>query len=107
TIIEIDNTYNITTNEWVTENMRTYYYWNESIPAKNRLNFSLEPSKFFETILNPNDRFSWIEKADKLTEQLGGVSTTTGMKVSLISYNCTNGNCTNVLGIVRYVIPGS
>lgn len=98
---------NVTVNEWVIENMRIYYYWNETIPADRLLNFQLGPESFFETILNPADRFSWIAKADDLEEQLGGISSSTGMKVSLIGYNCTGNSCQNVLGVVRYVIPNS
>jgi len=105
---ETENTENITINEWVAENMRFYYYWNESIPADRLLDFELGPIDFFETILNPADRFSWIAKADELEEQLGGISSSsTGMKVSLIGYNCTGNNCENVLGVIRYVIPNS
>ena len=104
-----DDTANNEINEWVVENMRYVYYWNESIPADSRLNFSQEPPAFFETLRNPADRFSWISKADELEENLSGVSTSTGMNFFLVQYNCDNSgnNCRNLFGTVRNVVPGS
>ena len=90
-------------NEWVTENMRIYYYWNDNIPADNQLDFGLEPPKFFEEILNDDDRFSWIQKADELNEGMQGVTTSTGMNISLFTYDGGKKVC----GAIRYVIPGS
>jgi len=48
------------TNKWVIENMRDVYYWNTSIPEDRNLDFNLGPEDFFEEILHPDDRFSWI-----------------------------------------------
>src|SRR5690606_30576338 len=63
---------NIPINKWVAENMRIYYYWNEDIPVDNRLTFELTPPKFFETLRNKDDRFSWIQNAEELKDQLSG-----------------------------------
>ncbi|WP_118193805.1 S41 family peptidase [Albibacterium indicum] len=90
-------------NEWITEQMRIYYYWNDGIPADNRLDFGLEPPEFFETILNADDRFSWIQKADELNEGMQGVTTSTGMNIILFGYD----DGKKVFGVVKYVIPGS
>src|SRR5690606_25183764 len=87
-------------NEWVTENMRIYYYWNDNIPADNQLDFGLEPPKFFEEILNDDDRFSWIQKADELNEGMQGVTTSTGMNITLFTYD----EGKKVCGTIRYVI---
>lgn len=91
---------NARVNQWVTENMRIYYYWNESIPQDNNLNVELGPREFFKTILNKDDRFSWIDKADALKDDLSGVSTSIGMNIGLVQ-----GAGDAVFGYVRYVIP--
>jgi carboxyl-terminal processing protease len=93
-------------NEWVVENMRYVYYWNQTIPADSRLNFSQEPPDFFRSLLNPADRFSWIAKADELEESLSGVSTSTGITITLVPFNCEGANC-DLFATVRSVVPGS
>ena len=104
---DIDVTDNNKINEWVAENMRYVYYWNQTIPDNSRLNFSQEPTPFFETLLNPADRFSWIAKADELEESLSGVSTSTGINISLAPYNCGNNGDCELFANVRSVVPGS
>src|SRR5690554_2248436 len=94
---------NTAVNTWLTDSMRIYYYWNESIPKDALLNFKLAPPAFFESILDDADDFSWIQNIDDLNDNLDGVSTTTGLNIILISYNDDE----SVLGVVRYVIPGS
>jgi len=96
---------NIPTNEWVTENMRIYYYWNRDIPSDKLLDFQLTPPDFFETLRNKNDRFSWIQNADELKDNLSGISTTTGINFQLGLYGDESNP--SVFGYIRYVIPGS
>lgn len=88
-------------NSWVTEEMRFWYYWNKGIPANSALNFNLEPEKFFESILDEDDRFSWIDKAENLKDDLAGVSATTGLNFGLVRDGDT------IIGFVRYVVPKS
>ncbi len=94
---------NTAINTWITDSMRIYYYWNKSIPNDAQLNLKLAPPDFFESILDDADRFSWIQNVDDLNDNLAGVSTTTGLNIMLVSYNDDE----SVLGVVRYVIPGS
>lgn len=94
-------------NEWITEQMRTYYYWNTEIPPDRLLDFELDPPKFFDGILSDKDRFSWIQKADELNEGMQGVSTSTGIDVALVGYNVQNGTPQNLFCVINYVIPGS
>ncbi|GAB3340990.1 S41 family peptidase [Larkinella ripae] len=102
---------NQTTTNWILENMREYYYWNDKIPTSPDL--SLAPSDFFDSLLytydataRPDgDRFSWIEEnADALSASLSGESTTTGMEFML--YLRAQGS-TNVIAQVLYVLPNS
>jgi carboxyl-terminal processing protease len=98
-------------NEWVLSNMKTWYYWNDKLPAAP--NFSLAPSPFFESLLyrfdatlRPDgDRFSWIqESADELKASLSGESKSTGMEFRIVRY--TSGS-DDLFGIVTYTQPNS
>lgn len=98
-------------DNWILDNMREVYYWNDKLPANP--DTTLAPDKFFDSILNkydattnPNgDRFSWIEKSgDALKSELSGESTTTGMEYDL--YLRSSGS-DGVIAQVLYVLPGS
>ncbi|HLL96369.1 MAG TPA: S41 family peptidase [Spirosoma sp.] len=77
-------------NNWILENMKFWYYWNDKLPASP--NASQKPGLFFDSILNKfnattnptGDRFSWIqESATELKASLSGEQTTTGMEFKL------------------------
>ncbi len=98
-------------NKWTLDSMRTYYYWNDKIPASP--NLSQTPDKFFDSILykwdktlRPDgDRFSWIQQSvDELKSSLQGIEKTTGMQFQL---NRWPGSTNNVIGRVLYVLPNS
>ena len=100
-----------TVNNWILQNMRDYYYWNDKLPANP--DKSLTPDKFFASLLykfnataNPQgDRFSIIrESGDELTAALSGESKTTGLDFQLVL--AAQGS-TDVVGVVTYVLPGS
>ena len=102
---------NTKVNNWILDNMRELYYWNDKIPASPDL--TLAPSDFFDSILNTydattnpeGDRFSWIEEsAQDLTASLSGESTTTGMEYNLY---LRAQNSDAVIAQVLYVLPGS
>jgi C-terminal processing protease CtpA/Prc len=98
-------------NNWILGNMKTWYFWNDKLPASP--NFSQKPQDFFSSILyrydaslRPDgDRFSWLqESADELKASLSGESTSTGLEFRLIRYTSTGDD---IYGIVTYVIKGS
>lgn len=104
-------TNNSLVDNWILENMREVYYWNDKIPANP--DTTLAPSDFFDSILykydatsRPDgDRFSWIEQnASDLTAELSGETKTTGMEFTLY-LRAANSN--NVIAQVLYVLPGS
>lgn len=45
-------------NQWILDSMRVYYYWNEQLPRHPA--DQQNPSTFFNSLLNPADRFSFI-----------------------------------------------
>ncbi|MFD2569148.1 S41 family peptidase [Spirosoma soli] len=102
---------NLAVNNWILDNMRDLYYWNDKIPANP--DKTLAPSDFFKSILNTydattnptGDRFSWIEpSADDLEASLSGETTTTGMEFAL--YLRSSGS-DDVIAQVLYVLPNS
>jgi len=50
------------TNKWLFKQMNTNYYWYKEMPDSNSVNIELSAKVFFEDLLSPNDRFSWIEQ---------------------------------------------
>lgn len=98
-------------NDWIYENLKEVYYWNDKIPANP--NKSLAPTDFFESLLyrfdatlRPDgDRFSWIqENADELTASLSGESKSTGMEFTL---GRRSSGSDDVIAQVLYVLPGT
>lgn len=98
-------------NSWVLDNMKTYYFWNDKLPANP--DTSLAPKSFFNTLLydwnntanTDRDRFSWLqESADDLKASLSGQSKTTGIEYNLYYRDQTR---TGVVASIIYVLPGS
>ncbi len=99
------------TDNWILDNMRELYYWNDKIPTNP--DTTLAPKDFFDSLLNkfnattnPNgDRFSWIEESgDQLKAELSGESTTTGMEYGLF---LRAAGSDNIIAQVYYVLPNS
>lgn len=98
-------------NDWILENMQTYYYWNDKIPANP--DKAQKPGEFFNSLLNKHnvttnpdgDRFSWIqESADELTASLNGETKTDGLEVR---YYLRSAGSNDVIGKVLYVQKNS
>ncbi|MBC8110596.1 MAG: peptidase S41, partial [Verrucomicrobia bacterium] len=98
-------------NNWILDNMKFYYYWNDKIPASP--NLSATPKVFFDNLLykfdrnlRPDgDRFSQInESADDLTAGLSGVSKTTGLEFILYLKSASSND---IYALVTYILPGS
>lgn len=99
------------TNQWIYENMKYWYYWNDNMTSSP--DYSKDPASFFESLLyrydatlRPDgDRFSWIqESAEELEASLAGQSKASGMEYKL-TYFPTGSS--NVMGVVLYVLPDS
>lgn len=52
-------------NIWIYQQMSNHYYWYKDMPDSLSLDFSLEPSSFFEALKSSQDRFSWCEPNKK------------------------------------------
>lgn len=98
-------------NNWILENMKTWYFWNDKLPASANVN--QKPQDFFSSLLyrydatlRPDgDRFSWIqENADELKASLSGETTSPGLEFRLIRYTSTGDD---IFGVVTYPVKGS
>jgi C-terminal processing protease CtpA/Prc len=90
-------------NSWILGTMQFWYYWNTNMPTDP--DRSLEHEEFFQSLINTNDRFSWIQKDYlELLKSLQGVSKEAGMEFAL--YRETEGG-TTVIAQILYVKPNS
>ena len=78
-------------NNWIYTNMDFWYYWNTNLPAEP--DKSQEHEAFFNTLLNSNDRFSWIQdNFQDLINSLQGVSKEAGYEIALYRESPDNNN---------------
>lgn len=91
-------------NDWIYEQMGMYYLWNETLPSNP--DKSLSPDKFFDTLLNKSDRFSWIEDNYlDLMSSLSGVSSG-DIGFEYVGYLISEGSDL-VVGQIAYVKPNT
>lgn len=104
---------NPTINQWIYEQMSSYYLWEDKMPKQAATNTSLNPEDYFSSLLytysattNPQgDRFSFLsDDATALEGELNGESVTTGMQFRLFYRDNSN---TSIAGQVLYVLKGS
>ena len=90
-------------NNWILDNMETYYLWNADLPKSPSK--APTPDVFFESLLSNEDRFSWIqENYQELLNSLQGVNKEAGYEFLLYRDNVVRDN---VLAQVVYVKTGS
>jgi C-terminal processing protease CtpA/Prc len=89
---------NVKVNSWISENMDFWYYWNTELPTST--DKSLEPDAYFQSLLNSEDRFSWIEENyQELVNSLQGITKESGYEYVL--YRETEGS-NNVIAQILY-----
>ena len=95
-------------NTWIHENMSAYYLWPDKMPALAKTNTSSNPMDYFYSILYDykiTDRFSWIDSSSaNLINQLNGINTVLGIRVSAFYTDDTKAN---VALVIAYVLKGS
>lgn len=90
-------------NNWIEVNMDFWYYWNTTLPADP--DKTLAPDKFFESLLNDADRFSWIQdNYQELLNSLQGVNEEAGYELALF---LESEGSTNVIAQIVYIKPAS
>ena len=95
-------------NTWIHENMSAYYLWPDKMPALAKTNTGSNPMDYFYSILyeyKTTDRFSWIDSSSaNLINQLNGINTVLGIRVSAFYTDDTK---VNVALVIAYVLKGS
>jgi carboxyl-terminal processing protease len=90
-------------NNWILENMQTWYYWEEKLPASP--DKTPAPPDFFESLLATEDRFSWIqEDYEELLNSLQGISKEAGFEFTLYR---KDPDTNDVFGQIVYIKPSS
>jgi C-terminal processing protease CtpA/Prc len=99
-----EKTENANINNWILENMKTYYLWNDHIPQNT--NKSLDPADYFSSILyKAEDRFSWIqENYTDLLDLLSGIEMEAGYNYLVMR---TSENSQDLVGIINYIKSNS
>lgn len=92
-------------NNFIWDNMNTYYLWNEFMPTNLDPERQPDPVVFFHDILyKPEDRWSFItDDYEGLINRLQGISKTFGHEYKLFRESGSK----QVFGIVEYVIKDS
>jgi len=99
---------NADVNTWIHESMTAYYLWSDKMPVIAKTNTSSNPMDYFYSILydyKTTDRFSWIDSSSaNLINQLNGINTVLGIRVSAFY---TDNTQVNVALVIAYVLKGS
>lgn len=92
-------------NEFIWENMNQMYLWNDNIPQNINRNKEFDPEAYFGKLLfKPTDRWSYItDDYIGLINSFKGIEKTFGHYFKLFLLP----NSSNVVGIVKYVVPDS
>ncbi|WP_281310425.1 S41 family peptidase [Flavobacterium flavigenum] len=86
-------------NDWIYTQMKRYYYWNESMPAKG--NLSLPPKEYFGSLVNKNDFFSYAIHTSSSETFPQSLANSFGFDFSFVEFEG------QVYGIVLYVLSDS
>ena len=87
------------TNQWMQEQMKRYYYWNNTIP--NNTDLSLEPGDYFPTLLFSEDYFSYAYHPLLPETVPTTIQSSFGMDIGFISFQ------DNLYGVILYVLSDS
>ncbi len=99
-IINQDNQY---VNTWIQNNMEYWYLWNETLPKNKDRN--QDPDDYFESLLNKDDRFSWIQdNYQELLNSLNGINKEAGYEFVLYKESPTSDK---VIAQILYIKPNS
>lgn len=91
-------------NRWVYDYMSAVYYWSDELPTY-KASYD-NPSAYFNTLINREDRFSSIfENYQEIADRLNGITyTDVGFEFQLFRESAANNKVT---GVVLYMKPGT
>ena len=89
-------------NDWIWDQMNTYYYWEDQLIDGDRS--ATEHESYFNSLLYKDDIFSWIsDDAESLQDELDGEILALGFSPAFGVFD----NSDNIFIVVEYVYPGS
>lgn len=100
---------NIIVNNWIDGVMRDKYLWYNDIPEKNNLDYSSNPTLFFQSLLSEQERgdktgyYSTIEKTTTSARSINSITLSYGMEYILYRLPDTQYYVARIL----YVLPNS
>ncbi|RWW91948.1 S41 family peptidase [Flavobacterium cerinum] len=86
-------------NQWMYDQMKKYYYWNDNIKGKGDI--SLSPEEFFSELLSPEDRFSYAYHPSLPQTISQSIRRSFGFEMGFTMYDG------QAYGVVLYVLAGS
>lgn len=96
------DTQEININDWIWDEMNTYYFWKDYLVDGDRE--VPDHESYFKSLLYEDDRFSWIsDDAESLREELDGEILALGFSPSFGIFT----NADKIFIIVEFVYPGS
>lgn len=87
------------TNQWMYEQMKRYYYWNDTMPGQGDL--SQDPKDYFARLLESHDRFSFAMHPTMSETVPQNLRSTFGFDISFAMYEG------QVYGVILYVLSDS
>ena len=86
-------------NQWMYDQMKKYYYWNDNI--KSNINLSLEPKEYFSELLYHSDHFSYAYYPSLPQTISKSIRRSFGFDIGFTIYEG------KTYGVVLYVLAGS
>lgn len=100
---QVSNEANAYVNNWIYDQMSTWYLWNDELPKSPNVN--QEPENYFDALLNNEDRFSWLQpNYQELLNSLKGISKEAGYEYVLYKESSASNN---VIAQILYIKPSS
>ena len=97
------------TDQWIGDTMRVWYYWEDEMPAEKKMNYFLEPFKFYASLLSKKDGknsrpYSTIDSLVNVTRSIPFTDHSYGFQFTT---NQVEGNDTALYAHVLYVASQS
>lgn len=94
----------LATNQWIKDNMETYYLWNTQLPDIDETQEE-DPAAYFDKLLyTDEDKWSWItDDYASLSAEFSGVPVTMGYEPAFYLFSDES----TVFIVVKYVYPNS
>lgn len=99
-VVQYEKGSNESINQWIYEQMKRYYYWNDNLPDHN-INLSLFPKDYFNTLVYSDDPYSYAYHPSLPETFPQSLRKTYGFDMGFIEYQG------NVYGVVLYTLADS